>query len=408
MEKGLKPRGRHPQNRLRPVEVKNKRKPGRYADGGGLYLVIDPSGVKRWVLRTVVQGRRRDMGLGGAAGSGSVSLADARTKADRFRRIARDGGDPFAERDKERRETLTFAQAAEIVFKARMNQWRNPKHRAQWINTIRTYANPVIGHRHVSQIDTPDILRVLAPIWNDKPETARRVKQRMATVFDWAKAAGHRDGDNPVHGVAKGLSDQRDRPKHHSAMPYAELPTFMKKLHDVEDAGATTLALEFLILTATRTSEVLHATWGEIDADSAVWTIPPERMKATREHRVPLSSSALLVLEQARQRSTGGDLIFPGRIYTKPLSGETMRKFLRRRGYAYTVHGFRSTFRDWAEERTGFSHNVCEMALAHSIRDKAEAAYRRGDLLEKRRELMDTWAAFVNSTDAVVVPIRAS
>ena len=259
----MKPRGRHPDKALSAVRVRAISEPGRYADGNGLYLVVDPSGAKRWVLRTVVRGKRRDIGLGGLR---VVSLAEAREQALAYRKLARNGGDPLAERRKERRPIPTFEEAARAVHAEHSAAWRNAKHSAQWINTLVQYVLPTMGDRRVDQIETPDVLRVLAPIWLTRPETARRVRQRIGAVLDWAKAAGFREGENPVAGVAKGLPRQPDRKAHHAALPYAEVPGFLAALHEVDIGLSARLAFEFLVLTATRTSEVLAARWDEIDA----------------------------------------------------------------------------------------------------------------------------------------------
>lgn len=384
-------RGQHPDKALSAVQVRSLKVPGRYADGNGLYLVVEPSGSKRWLLRTVVQGRRRDIGLGGVS---LVSLAEAREKALAYRKLARDGGDPLAERRKEKATIPTFAEAAEQVHEEHKASWANPKHAAQWITTLRTYAIPHFGTRRVDQIETPDVLRALGPIWLTKPETARRVRQRIGTVLNWAKAAGHRSGDNPVEGVAKGLPKQTDEVEHHAALPYAEVPAFVAHLRVSDRDYIGALALEFLILTVLRTSEVLGARWTEINEAEAVWTVPAKRMKAKRIHRVPLSPRALAILERAKLLAGDSPFVFPGQKPSKPLSTGVFDAALDRMEVAATAHGFRSSFRDWAAETTSYPNEVAEMALAHKVKSRVEAAYRRGDLLEKRRGLMDDWAVF--------------
>jgi integrase len=388
MRVSMKPKGQHPEKALTALKVKAVNEPGRYGDGNGLYLVVEPTGAKRWMLRTVVQGRRRDIGLGGAQ---LVSLAEAREKALNLRKVARAGGDPVAE--KARTLVPTFAQAAQSAHTEHVAAWRNKKHAAQWISTLRRYAFPGIGTRRVDQIETRDVLKVLSPIWLTKPETAKRVKQRIGTVLDWAKAAGFRAGENPVNGVAKGLPKQPDQKKHHAALPYGEVPSFIRDLRANDGTDPTKFAFEFLILTAARTKEVLLARWSEVK--DGVWTLPRERMKAKREHRVPLSPRCLAVLRRAKELSDGSEYVFSGRSAGKPLSNTVFLMALRRMGIQVTAHGFRSAFRDWAAEQTNFTREVCEAALAHTIRDKAEAAYRRGDLFEKRRELMNAWSVFV-------------
>ncbi|MET0530467.1 MAG: integrase arm-type DNA-binding domain-containing protein [Microvirga sp.] len=374
------------------MQVRALKTPGRYADGHGLYLVVDPSGAKRWLLRIVVQGKRRDIGLGGAS---LVSLAEAREKALAHRKIARDGGDPLAERRRVQVTIPTFAEAAETVHAEHKATWRNPKHAAQWINTLRTYANPHFGAKRVDQIETPDVLRALSPIWLTKGETASRVRQRIGTVLDWAKAAGHRSGDNPVEGVTRGLPKQGEREEHHAALPYAEVPAFVARLRGMSGQGEIgRLAFEFLILTAARTGEVLDARWSEIDEAEALWTVPATRMKAGREHRVPLNARSREILNRAKALGDGSALVFPGRSGSKPLSNMVFLMALRRMAVPITAHGFRSSFRDWAAEATTVPREVAEMALAHVIENRVEAAYRRGDLLAKRREMMEQWAAY--------------
>jgi integrase len=336
-----------------------------------------------------------------------VSLAEAREMAASYRKLARDGGDPLAERRKERRTVPSFQQAARRVHAEHAAAWKNAKHAAQWLNTLVEYVFPGLGDRRVDYIDTPDVLKVLSPIWLTKPETARRVRQRIGTVLDWAKAAGFRTGENPVAGVAKGLPKQFDRDDHHAALPYAEVPKFIRSLRESDTSEAAKLAFEFLILTATRTGEVLGARWPELDFEQQTWTIPAKRMKSGRQHTVPLSVPCLDILARAKALSGSGAYVFPGRSADKPLSNMVFLMTLRRMGRDVTTHGFRSSFRDWASERTSFPREVCEQALAHVVKDKTEAAYRRGDLLEKRRELMASWAAFATSAQADVIPLRA-
>lgn len=387
-----KAQGRHPNKRLSAALVRNAG-PGRYADGGCLYLEVESSGSRHWVLRVVVHGKRRDIGLGPTP---VLSLAEARELAARLRKVALAGGDPVAERDKDKRAPLLFADAARAVHMAHIvPNAKNSKHCAQWITSLEAYAFPHIGSKAVHLIGEPDILRVLAPIWTEKPETARRVRQRLRSVLDWARTAGHREGINPVEGVETGLPRQRDRARHHEALAWQNLPELMPRLERVEGLGA--LALRFAILTAARSGEVRGATWTEIDMVDAVWTVPAARMKAGRLHRVPLSDPALEILGQVRElHRDGGSLVFPSSREGRQLSDMTLAAVLKRLKVPVTVHGFRSTFRDWAEEATGFPHEVKEAALAHTIRNKAEAAYRRTDLFEKRRAMMTSWGAFAS------------
>jgi integrase len=398
----MKPRGKHPDKALTAVRIRSLSKPGRYADGGGLYLVVDDSGAKRWSLRVVVQGRRRELGLGGLS---VVSLAEARDKAVEYRKLARAGGDPLAEKRKSSRVVPTFEAAARSVHAEHAKGWRSGKHESEWLKTLEQHSFPVIGSRRVDQIETADILRILAPIWLSKAVTARRVRQRIRTVLDWAKAAGYRAGENPVDGVRRGLPKQPARSRHHAALPYGEVPGFVRSLVESDGSEISKLAFEFLILTAARTGEALGARRSEMDLSRNVWVIPPERMKSGREHRVPLSLRAAEIVSRAMELSPGSEFVFASpRFVNRSLSSSmTLLVQLQRMGVVATVHGFRSAFRDWCSETTGFPSEVAEMALAHGIRDKTEAAYRRGDLFEKRRQLMNAWAGFVAGDQGRVV-----
>ena len=402
---GKKPKGKHPDRRLTPAKVRKTNTPGRHADGNGLYLFVEESGTKRWILRTVVHGKRRDIGLGSTQ---HTSLAQAREAAAPLRRLARNGGDPLAERRRERRKVPTFREAAQKVHETHSSTFRNAKHRVQWLASLEADVFPVFGDRMVSTIESGDILNALTPIWTTKPETARRLKQRIKIVMDWAKASGHRSGDNPVDGVTKVLPRVRQVPNHHAALPLAQVPAFVQSLRKANTADIIKLAFEFLILTAARTSEVTGARWSEIDREAKTWTIPASRIKAGREHRVPLSARCLEILALAKPLAGESDFVFPGRSVKTPLSNMAFLMLLRRlKRQDITAHGFRSAFRDWAAERTNFPRAVCEAALAHVVKDKAEAAYFRSDLFEQRRQLMDTWEAFATAETAEVVSIRA-
>ena len=397
--------GAHPDKALSAVKVRGIKLPGRYADGNGLYLIVDQSGSKRWMLRTVIRGRRRDIGLGGLR---TVSLAEAREEASRLRRIARSGGDPLEQRRREKRAVPTFEEAARRVHAEHSPSWKNAKHSAQWLSTLEDYVFPTMGRERVDYVEAPHILKALSPIWLSRPETARRIRQRIGVILDWAKTAGFRQTQNPINGIEKGLPKQTDRTRHHKAMPYDEVPAFIKKLQGIDASESIRLAFEFLILTATRTSEVIQATWDEIDETGKIWVIPVERMKARREHRVPLSARCRDILANARKLSDGKGYIFPGRSSDRPLSNMAFLMTLRRMNVAVTAHGFRSTFRDWAAERTNYPREVCEQALAHSLHDKTEAAYRRGDLFEKRKQLMAAWSSFATSTPADIVKLHTN
>ena len=378
-----------------PRRAKGLQCPGRYGDGGGLYLSVKSAEARSWVFRYVRAGKMREMGLGPASGRAAISLADARRKARTLHDIHREGRDPLEERKAgralqaaEAAKAVTFAEAADRFITAHRAGWRNAKHASQWSATLVAYAYPVIGSLPVNQIDTGLVLKVLEPIWNGKPETASRLRGRIESVLDWAKARGHRQGENPAvwKGHLKNLLPARSkvrRVKHHAALPYAEIGSFVADLH--EQDGTAARALEFLILTAARTGEVIGARWLEIDLSERLWIIPGERTKTGKEHRVPLSTRAFDILDQLPH---DGDRVFE-------LSNMAFLMLLRRMGRSdITAHGFRSSFRDWCAERTNFPSEVAEMALGHAVGDKVEAAYRRGDLFEKRRQLMDAWAAF--------------
>lgn len=391
----MRQRNRPAKRPLTAVAVKYIKAPGRYWDGNGLYLVVDESGARRWLLRIYVQGRRRDIGLGSAR---LVPLVTARDIAIEMRRVARDGGDPLAERRKRRRIAPTFKEAATQVHSETVASWKNARHSASWLSSLEAYAFPVFGNRPIDQIATSDVLKVLLPIWLTKSETARRVRQRLRTVFDWSRVAYSLNCANPVDGVERALPKQSDRKQHLAALPYAEVPSFMTRLRQRSPAEPTILAFEFLVLTACRTSEVLLAAWDEIDFEAAIWTIPAMRMKANELHVVPLCPRALQILAAAKKLAGKDPLVFVSRAREQPLSNMVFLMTLRRMELAVTAHGFRSSFRDWAAEETDFPNFVVEKALAHAIDNKVEAAYRRGDLLKKRRELMDAWSAFCAGT----------
>jgi integrase len=404
-------------NVLTPLAVKNA-KPGRHADGGGLHLLVKESGARSWVYRFMLNGKSRDIGLG-TAGPDGISLADARDARDALRLKVKSGIDPLEERQREAAEALATAQAAQvagITFKAvaetyigaNEGSWRNDKHRQQWKNTLATYVYPVIGELPVAEVGTAHVLQILEPIWKAKAETASRVRGRMETILDAAKARGYRDGENPARwrGHIAQILPVRSRLTrgHHKALPYDAIPAFVGALHQREAVAA--LALEFTILTAARTGEVIGGKWDEVDLENAIWTIPASRMKAGKEHRVPLSPRAVEIL-----KSTQGlrkEWLFPANKGGS-MSGMAMSMLLRRMKVDVTVHGFRSGFRDWSAECTGYAHEVAEMALAHTIENKVERAYRRGDLFDKRRRLMDDWATYCATIPAAgvnVTPIR--
>ena len=413
------------------LRLRNK-KPGKYGDGNNLWLVVGPTGRERWEFRFTISGKSREMSLGAFDREGIVGRTadEARREADRLRYKVRQGINPLAERETRAPvRASTFAEVAEQCIASLKAGWSNDKSEKQWRSTLKGYANPKIGNLDVGNIVTADIFAVLEPIWarrpedeedesrpKARPETAKRLRERMEKVFDFATAMGLRSGDNPArwrgnldHLFPKTAKVQKA--KHHPALPYDDMSTFMASLR--EKQGVAPRALEFCILTAARTGEALGATWSEMDLEKGLWTIPAERMKARRDHRVPLSPAAVALLK-ALPRDTEGDCVFispqAGRK-GKPLSNMSMLKTLKlMKRDDLTVHGFRSTFRDWAAETTSYPDAVVEMALAHAVSNAVEAAYRRGDLFEKRTRLMAEWASYCASDSRAgvkVVPIRA-
>lgn len=401
--------GRMTPGRLKPLDVARASRPGLYGDGGGLYLQVTGVGGRSWLYRYTLNGRARAMGLGGLD---TVSLREARLLAAECRKLCHAGTDPIEARRAGRADaklaaanTMTFSQCVDRYLEAHKAGWRNEKHARQWKATLDTYVGPVFGDLPVAAVDTSLVMKVLDPIWSLKPETASRVRGRIEAVLDWATARGYRFGENPArwrgHLAALLPPKGKVRPvRHHPAMPYAQVPGFMAELREQE--GVAPLALRFAILTAARTNEVIGARWEEIDLEAAVWTIPAQRIKAGKEHRVPLSEATLEVVERM-QAVRSSDFLFPGGREGRPLSNNAMLALLERMGLGdITAHGFRSSFRDWAAEQTSFPREVVEAALAHAIGDKVEAAYRRGDLFEKRRRLMTAWAGYCSGAANVV------
>ena len=402
MAGGRKPTGKHPDKRLSPAFVRKASKPGRYYDGNGLFLKIDPSGAKRWGQRLVIHGQQRTLGLGGCA---LVTLAEARDVALANRKIARGGGDPLAQR-RCATDIPSFEEAAATVIELHRHGWRNAKHGAQWESTLRTYVYPRLGQRSVADITTADVMAVLSPIWNEKPETARRVRQRISTIMKWAVAQGHRS-DNPAgDAIGAALPKHNGKAKHHHrALPHGEVAAAIEAVRGSGAGRSVKLAFEFLVLTAARSGEVRLATWDEIDKEAATWTVPAARMKAGREHRVPLSGRALEILEEARSLDDGSGLVFPGTRVGKPLSDMTLSKVMRDLGLDAVPHGFRSSFRDWSSECTNASREVMEASLAHVVRNRVEAAYSRSDLFDRRRALMGQWTAYLGDAAGTVVSL---
>lgn len=391
-------------HKLKALTVEKARDPGLYGDGGGLYLQITKAGVKSWLFRYMRNGKARGMGLGPLH---TVSLADARVKAHECRKMLLDGIDPLDAKEQKRQAQLleeskakTFEQCAIAYIDAHKAGWKNAKHQEQWRNTLTTYVYPIIGNMPVAKIDVGMVKQILDPIWTTKTETASRIRGRMESIIDWATVHGYRTGDNPARWrghLDKLLPAQSKVAKvqHHPALPYAEIAEFLAQLRTKE--GVASLALEFLILTATRTGETINAKWDEIDLENGVWVIPAERMKSGRMHRVPLSDAAQAILRKIPHLANS-EYVFFGRQSGTPLSNMTLLQLLRRMGRDdLTTHGFRSTFRDWAAECTSHPREIAEAALAHTLKDKTEAAYQRGDMFEKRAKLMADWAEYCKS-----------
>jgi integrase len=379
---------------------------GRHGDSNGLYLVVDPSGARRWIVRVVVKGQknrkgaplRTDFGLGGAD---IVTLQQARDRALEYRRMAKQGLNP---RFNAQREIPTFEEVAQLVHIERLPTWKNAKHGQQWLNTLRDYAFPKIGWMPIDSIGQPEALMCLSPIWTEKHETAKRLSQRIKTVLDVAKSKGFRSGENPITEIhdAKVLPKVTKKPKHHAAMDWRDVPAFYADLK-TRDAMAAK-ALMFTCLTGSRTGEVLGMEWGEVDFNACLWTVPAARMKTDVEHRVPLTDEMLAILEPLQAMQS--QVVFEGQKRHAPLSNMAMLMLLRRMGVeGVTVHGFRSTFRDWASEVANAPREVAEMSLAHKVGSDVERAYARSDLLERRRALMDRWSRFVNRSSGNVMKI---
>jgi integrase len=401
--------------RLTTLSITRAKTPGYIHDGGGLYLQVAPAGSKSWIFRFSLGGKRREMGLGPYPG---VSLAAARQLAAGAHSLVRAGKDPIVARDAERARkrledarAITFDQAAEQFIAANEPGWRNDKHRGQWRTSLAAFASPIIGKMSVADVGVTEVMRVLEPLWREKTETGSRVRGRIERVLDWAKVRGYRTGENPAQwrGHLDSLLPARrkvQKVKHHAAVAIDDLPAVYARLAQLD--SMTALALRFAILTAARAGEVTGARWSEFNIEAKVWTVPSDRIKAGRTHRVPLSQDAMEILAWVRSMATAA-LVFPGWVAGRPLSLTSMLKVLKLAGGGdATVHGFRSTFRDWASEHTNYPRDVAEMALAHSIGDRVEAAYRRGDLFERRKLMMEDWATFVRTIPSTkVVPISS-
>ena len=391
-------------NRLTALKVKKANAKGRYPDGNCLYLVVGESGAKHWLLRIVVRGKRRDMGLGSAS---LVDLEEARDLARRYRKIAREGGDPIQERQRGRGLFVSVKDAALKVHTLNAPSWKNEKHSDQWISSLERHVFPMIGDTAISEVTSADILRVLSPIWVEKSDTAKKIRQRLRMVIKWAKAQGYYEGEDPVELAEQALPRIKPSGEHFKSASYEELPQIVSQLQSSQVSLPTRLALEFLILSACRTTEVLEAHWSEIKLDKRLWVIPAERMKASKPHEVPLTDRMMDLLEVAGSLKLDNGLIFPSQINGKALSNNTLRLALQKRlKVDATVHGMRSAFKDWAAETTGYANEVSEMALGHAISSKVEAAYRRGNLLTKRKQMMADWADHVAGKQNKVISLH--
>ena len=384
-----KPKGRHPHNALAAAFVRSA-PVGRHADGNGLYLYVQRTGTRSWIQRLVIRGRKHELGLGSVR---LISLAEAREQALANRKLARAGGDPLA--NKHRTQGMpTFAEAAATVVEQKRAGWRSPRQAADWLQSLEHYVLPRIGSRPVSEVNSADVLAVLTPIWHVKPDTARRLRQRIRAVLEWSIAMEHRT-DNPCDRIGPVLGPQRNVVRHMRALPHRDVAAAIGTVRASRSTRAVKLTFEFLVLTAGRSGEVRLATWDEIDTTGRVWTIPAERMKMNREHRVPLSPRALEVLDAARTLADGNPLVFPNR-WGNRIRDTFLSQLLKDLDIAAVPHGFRSSFRDWAAEETDHPREVVEAALAHVVRNPVEAAYARSDLFERRRLLMDEWAAYLD------------
>ena len=394
-------------NKLTPLALKKLKMPGRYSDGNNLYLKIEDTGSRRWILRLSVNGKRRDMGLGSLS---FVNLSDARDLAYQYNKLAKSGIDPIQERLREKGLLITFKECVYKVYALNKPTWKTELIGRQWINSFEHHVFPFIGHLSISQIRSVDIMNVLTPLWNIKHDTAKKLKQRLRVVFKWCRAQGYFYGDDPVELAEMALPRVKTSKKHFTSLPYDQLPDFINKLRSSSISLRNQLAIEFTILTACRTSEVLKAKWNEIDFNNKIWIIPEDRMKAHREHHVPLSDRSILILQEMFKIKSDSGLIFPSEVNNhKPLSNNTMLFAIQKNmNLKATIHGMRASFKNWASETTNFPNEVSEMALAHSIHNKVEAAYRRGNLLEKRRLLMQCWSDYLNKAKPEIIKLYQS
>ena len=380
--------------------VENVSEAGKYYDQHGLFLHVRPSGAKKWLQRYTFQGRRREIGLGSAK---IVSVATARRNAHQNLVLVSEGIDPIEDK---KQDTVIpkFEVAARKVYEDNRPTWRNAKHAAQFITTLETYAFPVIGSMSVKEINSSHILRILSPIWVAKAETAKRVRQRLSTVFKYCVAQQWRTDDPANIAIVEALPNPKRKVQHRKSISYNDVSDFIETVSKSSAGLSTKLGLEFLILTATRSGEVRNARWNEVNG--SLWTIPAERMKAGVAHRIPLPSRCIEILAEAKEISQGSGFIFEGTKPNKPLSENTFNKLMKELGLEVHAHGFRTSFRTWTQEKTNYPREIAEAALAHSLRDKAEAAYARSDLLEKRAEMMEAWAQFISASEDNIISIR--
>ncbi len=388
-----KAKGKHVEKALSTVKINRLKAAGWYPDGNGLYLVVSKSGSRRWILRIMVHGKRRDIGLGGHR---DVTLAMAREETQRMRRQVLDGLDPIVERKKKKKKISTFDECLMAVHAANAPTW-SPKYANQWLKTVSDNASPKLGSRPMDSITSADIVSVLSPIWVEKDETARRLKQRLHVIFDWARVNldGYENA-NPVAGVKQGLPKVSREVTHFRSMDYKKIPEFLIALKASSQSINVKLALEFTILTAARSGEIRGANWSEFDRENSLWIRPKDKMKNKKEHKIPLGARCLEILDEIEPISGKSELVFPSSVnWTKQMSDMTLLQALKRLGETCTIHGYRSSFRNWTAEKTSYPRDVCEMALAHSLENKVEAAYKRTDLLEKRRLLMKDWEVFL-------------
>ena len=384
--------------RLTALKVQQVKAPGKYYDHHGLFLRVEPTGSKRWVQRLTIAGKQREIGLGSAS---LISLVEARDLAIANKKSAREGLDPIAIKFTQI-NIPTFEDACVEVHALRAPTWSNPKHAAQFLATLKTYVCPKLGKREISKLTSADVLSVLTPIWTSKPETARRLKQRISVVMQWAIAKGFR-ADDPAAALNSALPKNSQKPQHRKFIPYDQVTECLNVVKASKASQSTKLAIELLILTGVRSGEVRGATWSEIDFDRSVWAIPGPRMKMKEAFSIPLSQRALEILTKAKNLTDGSELIFPGSKWGRPLSDMTLSKLIKELGFDADIHGFRTSIRMWVQEKTNTPFDVAEAILAHKVGNKVTAAYARSELLEKRRDVMEGWSSYLNLSSGQIL-----